>query len=418
MLRQLMLTGLVGLALVEITGRVVNIAFASPGSESSRSLRLRGTSGLSAGGEDVRLLLRATRDLEREQHHSAFSGLCSFAAAGMALAGAALFSSRKRSVSVGMGWTIRYKETFGDGTDSETPKVPSWLENRRKDTPTWLTLEKWQSLPNTLKTRTKGYFRMRFKPDGTPRMHANTRFTIPQAVDEIFDMYDAGMKEGAKPWSIEVMMHMNLDAKYPDQQIRMGVTLPNGVGKEQRVAVFCKPDEEEEVLGMGAAIAGQTLLNAIQSEQFDFDILIAKPMSMPALAKLGKVLGPRRMMPSPKSGTVIQDFKLGIDTFKSGGAIEVRNNVKMQVCCGVGSMSMGKEKIVANIRGLLQEMADKAPEGAKNKEIMWRAIKLCGTQSPSLQLKYQEFPDHRNQELVQKSEMEMKKMRLSGAVER
>eukprot|EP00930_Biecheleria_cincta_P056084 TRINITY_DN42268_c0_g1_i1.p1 TRINITY_DN42268_c0_g1~~TRINITY_DN42268_c0_g1_i1.p1 ORF type:complete len:441 (-),score=91.47 TRINITY_DN42268_c0_g1_i1:64-1320(-) len=418
MLRQLMLTGLVGLALVEITGRVANTAFAAAGSESSRSLRLRGASGLSAGGEDVTmLLLRATRNVEKEQRHSAFSGLCSFAAAGMALAGVA-FCTRKRSLFVDMGWRIRFKHIYGDGTDSDAPKVPQWLENRSDGCPEWLTVEKWQALPRNLKTRSQGFFKMMFKPDGTPRRTKRTRYTIPEAVDEIYDMFEAGMSARSPPWSIEVMMHMNLDAKYPDQQIRMGLNLPHGVGKEKRVAVFCKPDEEQEVLELGAAIAGQTLITAIEKEQFDFDVLIAKPMSMPALAKLGKILGPRRLMPSPKSGTVVQDYKAGIDNFKSGGAIEVRNNEHMLVACSVGSMALGKEKIVDNIRGLLKEMADKAPEGAKNKEIMWRRIKLCGTRSPSVQLYYTEFPDHRSEELKAKSEMEKKKRLLTGAIER
>jgi len=333
----------------------------------------------------------------------------------VALAGVAHGTSKKRSVSVGLGWRYRNKDIYGDGTDSEVPKAPAWLKNDRL-CPPWLTEEKWNSFPNRVKTRRPGFFKMMFLPDGQPRITKYYRFTIQKAVDEIFAMYEAGVKEESAPWSIECMMHMNLDAKYPDQQIRMGLNLPNGVGKEKRVAVFCKPDEEEEVLELGATIAGATLSKALEAEEFEFDVLIAKPMSMPALAKLGKILGPRRLMPSPKSGTVVQDYKLGIDTFKSGGAIEVRNNELMSVACSVGSMTMGKEKIVENVRALLKEMADKAPEGAKNKEIMWRRMFLSGTRSPSLQLHYREFPDHRSDELKQKSDMEAKKMALTGSI--
>jgi len=412
MLRQLLITGLVGLALVAISGR--STAFAPPAAAGSGgNLHLRGAS---TGGEDVTLLLRATRDYERYQHYSAFSGFGSYAAAGLALAGLVFCSSKRRSVNVSMGWRYRNKVYYGDGSDSETPKVPTWLQE--DVCPPWLTEEKWEAFPNRIKTRRPRYFRMMFRNDGSTRVTKNSRFTIPQAVDTLWDMFDVGMDDDSPPWTIEVMMHMNLDAKYPDQQIRMGVKLPNGVGKTKRVAVFCKPDEEEEVLSMGAAIAGQTLLTAIEREEFDFDVLIAKPMSMPSLAKLGKILGPRRMMPSPKAGTVVQDYQKGIDEFAAGGSIELRNNELMMVACGVGSMALGKDKIVENIRGLLEEMAEKAPPGAKNKEIMWRRMFLSGTQAPSLQLSYKEFPDHRSEELRTQSEAEAKKMQLSGEIMR
>eukprot|EP00913_Durusdinium_trenchii_P023073 g21664.t1 len=115
-------------------------------------------------------------------------------------------------------------------------------------------------------------------------------YSIAQALDQIYAGYgDNGQAED----TLQVKMQMGLDHKYPDQQIRFQVELPNGSGSERRVAVFCPPEEEQEMLDLGAKLAGKTLQDALLEETFDFDVLITKPQSMPAIAKLGKVLGPK-----------------------------------------------------------------------------------------------------------------------------
>merc|ERR1711972_534644 len=143
--------------------------------------------------------------------------------------------------------------------------------------------------------------------------------------------------------TFEVVMVMNLDAKYPDQQIRTSIKLPHGTGKSVNVAVFCPNDEEEEILAMGAYKAGATLAKDIEEENIDFDVLIAKPQMMPRLAKLGRILGPRRLMPSPKSGTVVTDYKEAIEDFKAGGTIEVRTSFKSTMDVPIASLTMGKQ---------------------------------------------------------------------------
>merc|ERR1712004_487751 len=116
---------------------------------------------------------------------------------------------------------------------------------------------------------------------------------------------------------------------------------------------------------LGAHIAGDPLANDIEAGNIDFDVLIAKPQMMPRLAKLGRVLGPLKLMPSPKSGTVVTDYKAAIEDFGMGSTVEVRTDSKSNIRLAVASVSMGRQKIIENIRGLLQEMADKRPQGAK-----------------------------------------------------
>eukprot|EP00409_Alexandrium_fundyense_P005300 CAMPEP_0185904198 /NCGR_PEP_ID=MMETSP0196C-20130402/3526_1 /TAXON_ID=2932 /ORGANISM="Alexandrium fundyense, Strain CCMP1719" /LENGTH=159 /DNA_ID=CAMNT_0028623463 /DNA_START=122 /DNA_END=597 /DNA_ORIENTATION=- len=140
--------------------------------------------------------------------------------------------------------------------------------------------------------------------------------------------------------ALECMMVMNLDQKFPDQQVRCAVNLPHGTGKKVRVAVFCPMEEEEEVMALGAYKCGQKLAEDIEKEIIDFDVLLAKPQMMPRLAKLGKILGPRRLMPSPKSGTVLQDYAKGIKEF-SGGVIELRTSKKSLINTVFGKASFG-----------------------------------------------------------------------------
>lgn len=162
-----------------------------------------------------------------------------------------------------------------------------------------------------------------------PEWKAKRPYSIAQALDQIYAGYgDNGQAED----TLQVKMQMGLDHKYPDQQIRFQVELPNGSGSERRVAVFCPPEEEQEMLDLGAKLAGKTLQDALLEETFDFDVLITKPQSMPAIAKLGKVLGPKRLMPSPKSGTVVTDMEAAIAKWKHGGTTEIRNNPDMRAC--------------------------------------------------------------------------------------
>eukprot|EP00415_Alexandrium_ostenfeldii_P004057 UN4057 len=164
--------------------------------------------------------------------------------------------------------------------------------------------------------------------------------------------------------TMEVMMVMNLDHKFPDQQIRTAIALPHGTGKKVRVAVFCPENDEEEVKKLGATICGKELSTELAEEKINFDVLIAKPQMMPQLARLGKILGPRRLMPSPKSGTVVMDYEKGISEWL-GGKLELRTSVKSLINTVFGKVSFGRQKLAENLKVLLQEMATNAPQGAK-----------------------------------------------------
>jgi large subunit ribosomal protein L1 len=226
-----------------------------------------------------------------------------------------------------------------------------------------------------------------FDENGTPAINPKTKYTIGSAVQMILAMQErAPMKFDP---TLEVIMKMNLDIRYPDQQIRTTVSLPHGTGKKAKVAVFCGLDEEDEVSQLGAHKWGQQLVKEIEAEKLDFDVLICKPQMMPTLAKLGRILGPKRKMPSPKSGTVVTDYAKAIQEF-SMGVIEVRNNKDMRILVPCGKLSFGKDNLVQNVKSLLKEMAAKRPEGAQL--TFWDKVLIGSTGTPSVPIDPKEFP--------------------------
>merc|ERR1711972_4851 len=140
-------------------------------------------------------------------------------------------------------------------------------------------------------------------------------------------------------------------------------------------------DEEDEVSQLGAYKWGKALTKDIEDEKLDFDVLIAKPQMMPQLAKLGKILGPKRLMPSPKSGTVISDYATAIEEFSGGGLIELRNDQFSVINTPVGRLSMGREELIDTFQALLRGLMSKRPAGAKKD--LWKKISIGSTQSPS-----------------------------------
>lgn len=290
---------------------------------------------------------------------------------------------------------MRYTSVYGD---TNPPKQPEWLLTRRDNAtraplefqvPDWLTVEKWRSFSVTNRRRSVGWYLMNFNPDGTRAVdNKGPGLTISEAIDTIYAMKE----RSANPddLTLEVAMSMNLDPKYPDQQIRTSISLPHGTGKTVKVAVFCPEEDEAEVRALGAHSCGLELALAIEQEKIDFDILLAKPQMMPRLAKLGKILGPRRLMPSPKSGTVVQDYAEAIKAFKSGSTIELRLNAESNVFGVAGKLSMGREKLIDNVRSLLQSLADKRPAGAKKE--FWKAVYIGSTNTPSVKLAQSDLP--------------------------
>ena len=166
--------------------------------------------------------------------------------------------------------------------------------------------------------------------------------------------------------TIEVHIRLGVDSRHADQQVRGAVVLPNGTGKKVRVCVFCKPEKEEAAKAAGADYVGADDLaqKILKENLMDFDVLIASPDMMGVVGKLGKVLGPRGLMPNPKAGTVTPDVAKAVTEAKAG-KIEYRLDKTNIIHCPIGKASFGPEKLDQNLNTLLEAVAKAKPAAAK-----------------------------------------------------
>jgi large subunit ribosomal protein L1 len=184
--------------------------------------------------------------------------------------------------------------------------------------------------------------------------------------------------------TIEISMNLGVDPKYPDQQVRGVCQLPNGTGKTLRVAVFAKGAKADEARAAGADIVGeQDLFETVNSGKIDFDRLIATPDMMALVGRLGKVLGPRGMMPNPKVGTVTMDLKKAIADAK-GGAVEFRVEKAGIVHAGIGKASFSEEQILQNAKAFVSAVSKAKPTGAKGTFV--KKVALSTTMGPGVRL--------------------------------
>ena len=204
-------------------------------------------------------------------------------------------------------------------------------------------------------------------------------YPLPDAIKLVRERANAKFDE-----SVEIAMNLGVDPKHADQMVRGVVNLPNGTGRIQRVAVFARGPKADEARAAGADVVGaEELVTIVQGGTIDFDRCIATPDMMPLVGRLGKVLGPRGLMPNPKVGTVTMDVASAVKASK-GGAVEFRVEKAGIVQGTVGKTSFDEDKLVENIKAFVDAVSKAKPQGSKGTYI--QRVALCSTQGPGVKV--------------------------------
>jgi large subunit ribosomal protein L1 len=204
-----------------------------------------------------------------------------------------------------------------------------------------------------------------------------TGVTIEDAVKLIKGAASAKFDE-----TLEIAMNLGVDPRHADQMVRGVVTLPNGTGKVVRVAVFARGLKADEAKAAGADIVGaEDLMETIQSGKIEFDRCIATPDMMPLVGRLGKILGPRNLMPNPKVGTVTMDVKSAVDAAK-GGEVQFKAEKAGVIHAGIGKVSFSDSHLAENIRAFVDAVSKARPSGAKGAYL--KKISLASTMGPGV----------------------------------
>ena len=209
-------------------------------------------------------------------------------------------------------------------------------------------------------------------------VEANKEYDIKEALDVIEKMPKTKFDQ-----TVELHVKLGVDSKHADQQVRGTVVLPNGTGKTQKVLVFAKGPKAEEAEKAGADFVGaEELIPKIQNENwFDYDVVVATPDMMGVVGRLGKVLGPKGLMPNPKSGTVTMDVTKAIKEIKSG-KVEYRLDKTNIIHLGFGKVSFGAEKLAENYDAIMGAIIKAKPAAAKGQYI--KSVAVSTTMGPGL----------------------------------
>ena len=185
--------------------------------------------------------------------------------------------------------------------------------------------------------------------------------------------------------TVEVHIKLGVDSRHADQQVRGAIVLPHGTGKTAKVLVFAKGAKAEEAVAAGADYVGEMeLVSKIQGENwFDFDVVVATPDMMGVVGRLGKVLGPKGLMPSPKAGTVTMDVTKAVNEIKAG-KIEYRLDKTNIIHCPIGKVSFGKDKLVENFNALMGAIIKAKPATSKGQYL--RSVVVSSTMGPGIKL--------------------------------
>ena len=208
---------------------------------------------------------------------------------------------------------------------------------------------------------------------------ADKAYTVDEAVKLIKSRATAKFDE-----TIEVAMNLGVDPRHADQMVRGVVSLPSGTGRTVRVAVFAKGPKADEAKAAGADIVGaEDLAEAVQKGEINFDRCIATPDMMGVVGRLGKVLGPRGLMPNPKVGTVTMDVKTAVKDAK-GGAVEFRVEKAGVVQAGVGKASFTEDAIIQNVKAFVDSVVKARPQGAKGTYV--KKVSISSTMGPGVKI--------------------------------
>ncbi|MDR2356840.1 MAG: 50S ribosomal protein L1 [Oscillospiraceae bacterium] len=207
-----------------------------------------------------------------------------------------------------------------------------------------------------------------------------TQYDAPDAFELVIKAAKAKFDE-----TVELHIKLGVDSRHADQQVRGAIVLPHGTGKTRRVLVFCKEERVQEALGAGADFAGgQDMVDRITKENFfDYDVVVATPDMMGVVGRLGKVLGPKGLMPTPKAGTVTANIAQAISEIKAG-KIEYRLDKTNIIHCPIGKISFGVEKLVENYNALVTAVVRAKPAAAKGQYI--RSCVTASTMGPGVKI--------------------------------
>ena len=211
------------------------------------------------------------------------------------------------------------------------------------------------------------------------KVDAEKRYKIDEAVDLVKSAAYAKFDE-----SVDLAVRLGVNPKHADQMVRGALVLPHGTGKSVRVAVFARGEKEKEALDAGAEFAGgDDLAKKVQEGMLDFDVCIATPDMMGTVGKLGRILGPRGLMPNPKVGTVTADVGRAVREAKDG-KVEYRVDKAGVVHCRIGRISFDQQKLTNNALALVRELVAKKPSTAKG--VYMRSITLSSTMGPGVRI--------------------------------
>ena len=223
-------------------------------------------------------------------------------------------------------------------------------------------------------------FRGKKYKDNAKLIDRATQYEVPAAMDLVVKTASAKFDE-----TVEVHIKLGVDSRHADQQVRGAIVLPNGTGKTRKVLVFAKDAKLDEALAAGADFAGgMELVEKIQKENwFDFDVVVATPDMMGVVGRLGKVLGPKGLMPSPKSGTVTPDAAKAVQEAKAG-KVEYRLDKTNIIHCPIGKVSFGADKLFENYSALIGAIIKAKPAAAKGQYI--KSCVAASTMGPGVKM--------------------------------